>query len=72
MNRESDMKEVANIITMKIINYLMKYYNCSYSRVESMLDKVGYWRILNDDEVACVLAHDFDIHELIDKIERCS
>lgn len=69
-SRSEDLMEVADSFAMDVVNDLMTYYNCDFDTVDVMLTKVGYWNVLNDDELACVAAHDYTIEELVNDIER--
>ena len=49
---------VANEFSIKLILALAEKYSITLNKVFEIFDEINYWRVLNDSEVCCVLAHD--------------
>lgn len=48
----------ANEFAIKLVFELAEKYSITLERVFDILDKMNYWRVINDAEVCCELAHD--------------
>lgn len=68
--REEDMRDVANDFSVYVVEDLMKYYQCDFKEVDRIFKKIGYWDILNNDEVACVAASEYRLEELVETIRK--
>ena len=49
---------VANEFSIKLVLALAEQYSITLKKVFDIFDEINYWRVLNDNEVCCVLAHD--------------
>ena len=50
--------DVANEFTVKLIFGLAETFHIPIERVFSIIEEIGYQKVLNDDELCCLLAHD--------------
>ena len=55
---EKITKDTAIDFTIQLIFELSTKYSISIDTVLDTLNKMGYWKVLNDDELCCLLAHD--------------
>lgn len=51
-------EDTANDFTIQLIFELSTKYSISIDNVLDTLNKMGYWKVLNDNELCCLLAHD--------------
>ena len=58
----------ANEFVVHLIFELAERYSITLGKTIEVLDEMNYWRVLNDTEVCCELAHD-GIQETLHDIE---
>lgn len=58
MDTDNLTLEVANEFIINLIYTLSDKYSISIDKVFDIFDEINYWRVVNDTEVCCVLAHD--------------
>ena len=54
----SETNTIANEFAVELIFALANCYDVSIDVVLKVFDKIGYWNVINDDDVCCELAHD--------------
>ncbi len=52
------MRDVSNSFVIDMLYALSKHFLISITDVISVFDEMNYWKILNDDEMCCLLSHD--------------
>lgn len=57
-NRAVQIQLVSTEYATRLIVALSDYFSITIDKVLSIFDEIGYWKIINNDEVCCVLAHD--------------
>ncbi len=60
---------VASEFVVDLINAGTKYFNVDYNSFFDILEKSGYWRVINDDGVACMAAH-YTMDEVLQNIQE--
>lgn len=53
-----DNTSIATDFMTELVFTLAEQHSISVSKVLSVFDELGYWKIVNDDDVCCVLSHD--------------
>ena len=60
--RKIDVDEItfntANEFSIQLIFAISEKYEITLDRAISLLDEINYYRVINDDELCCLLAHD--------------
>jgi len=64
------LQTVANDMTCELINDILNYYNCTFDDVDRLFRKMDYWKVINDDKVMCVMAHDYNFERFRKDLER--
>lgn len=65
------MRDVSNSFVVDMLYAISKQFLISITDVISVFDEMNYWKILNDDEMCCLLAHDgvkATVNDLEDKM----
>lgn len=62
------MREVSNSFVIDLLYAVSKQFSISITDVILVFDEMDYWKILNDDEVCCLLAHD-GVKDTVDDLE---
>ncbi len=60
----------ANEFTIQLVFELAEHYSITLEKVFEVLTEMNYWRVINDTEVCCILAHDgiqATLHDIEDK-----
>lgn len=65
-----DTKDIVNEFTCIVINDVQSYFNCSFDKVDFIFKRLGYWDILNNDELACVEASEYIKEEFLKRIKE--
>ena len=50
--------DTANEFSIQLIFAISEKYKITLDRAISLLDEIKYYRVINDDELCCLLAHD--------------
>ena len=50
--------DTANEFSIQLIFAISEKYKITLDRAISLLDEINYYRVINDDELCCLLAHD--------------
>lgn len=69
MSVEDEKLSVAVDFVVRIISTSMEMFNLSFSEVDKVLEKLGYWETFNNIEVTAVGAHYGD-DEILQKIKE--
>lgn len=56
--REQTVAEIANGFTVDLAFRISRKYKISVGKALEIIDKANYWKVLNDDDVCCTLAHE--------------
>lgn len=58
MSVKLDEIMLANGFVLELIYEISRKYRVSLKESIRILTEIGYWKVLNDTELCCVLAHD--------------